>query len=195
MTADDMTREIPKRVREITGGRGVPVVYDSGRQGHADGLARQPAGARNLRLERDDVGPVVIDTTLLAVKGSIWMTRPAMIHYATPRAHMLAMADGCSARVRTGKIVGEPKAALRPRRRRRCATARSVAADGRCDRPRALKPERPRPPIFLRQATGGHDDATTSPAAAHWFAIPMTLALMLLFDYIDRQVIVSLFRT
>ena len=31
-------------------------------------------------------GPVVIDTTLLAVKGSIWVTRPAMIHYATPRA-------------------------------------------------------------------------------------------------------------
>ena len=36
---------------------------------------------------------MVIDTTLLAVKGSIWVTRPAMIHYATPRAHMLAMAD------------------------------------------------------------------------------------------------------
>ena len=30
-------------------------------------------------------GPVVIDTMLLAVKGSLWVTRPAMIHYATPR--------------------------------------------------------------------------------------------------------------
>ena len=29
MTPDDLTREIPKRVREITGGKGVPVVYDS----------------------------------------------------------------------------------------------------------------------------------------------------------------------
>src|SRR6187200_1252361 len=28
MTADDMTREIPRRVKEITGGKGVPVVYD-----------------------------------------------------------------------------------------------------------------------------------------------------------------------
>ena len=54
-------------------------------------------------------GPVVIDTTLLAVKGSIWVTRPAMIHYATPRAHMLEMANELFNLVLAGKIVGEPK--------------------------------------------------------------------------------------
>jgi len=53
-------------------------------------------------------GPVVIDTTLLAVKGSIWVTRPAMIHYATPRPHMLAMADELFGLVQTGKIQSEP---------------------------------------------------------------------------------------
>jgi NADPH2:quinone reductase len=51
---------------------------------------------------------VVIDTTLLAVKGSIWVTRPAMIHYATPRAHMLDMAKELFDLVLAGKIKGEP---------------------------------------------------------------------------------------
>jgi NADPH2:quinone reductase len=54
-------------------------------------------------------GPVVIDTTLLAVKGSIWVTRPAMVHYAAPRSQMLAMADELFAHVLAGRITGEPK--------------------------------------------------------------------------------------
>jgi len=53
-------------------------------------------------------GPVVIDTNLLALKGSIWVTRPAMIHYATPRSHMLAMADELFGLVLQGKIKSEP---------------------------------------------------------------------------------------
>jgi len=53
-------------------------------------------------------GPVVIDTTLLAVKGSIWVTRPAMIHYATPRAHMLEMARELFDLVLAGKIRSTP---------------------------------------------------------------------------------------
>jgi NADPH2:quinone reductase len=53
-------------------------------------------------------GPVVIDTMQLAVKGSIWVTRPAMIHYATPRAHMLEMARELFDLVLAGKILGEP---------------------------------------------------------------------------------------
>jgi len=109
MTAEDMTREIPKRVKEITGGKGVPVVYDS------VGKDTLMASLDSLQLRGTLVsngttsGPVVIDTTLLAVKGSIWITRPAMIHYATPRTHMLAMADELFGLVKAGKIVGEPK--------------------------------------------------------------------------------------
>ena len=49
-------------------------------------------------------GPVVIDTTLLAVKGSIWVTRPAMIHYATPRSQMLSMADELFGHVLAGRV-------------------------------------------------------------------------------------------
>ncbi len=53
-------------------------------------------------------GPVNIDTTLLAVKGSIWLTRPAMVHYATPRAHMLAMARELFDHVLAGRIRSAP---------------------------------------------------------------------------------------
>ena len=53
----------------------------------------------------------MIDTTLLAAKGSLWVTRPAMVHYATPRSHMLAMADELFGLVLAGKIKGEPRPA------------------------------------------------------------------------------------
>ena len=52
------TREdIAKRVRELTDGKGVPVVYEFGGQGHADGLARQSAAARRACLQRYVVWP------------------------------------------------------------------------------------------------------------------------------------------
>jgi len=109
MTPEDMAREIPKQVREITGGKGVPVVYDSvGKDtimASLDSLAVRGSFVSNGTTS----GPVVVDSTLLAVKGSIWMTRPAMIHYATPRAHMLAMADELFGHVLAGRIAGEPK--------------------------------------------------------------------------------------
>jgi NADPH2:quinone reductase len=104
------TREdIAKRVRELTDGKGVPVVYDSvGKDTLMASLdSLQPRGA--LVSNGTSSGPVVIDTMLLAVKGSVWVTRPAMIHYATPRARMLEMANELFDLVLSGKIVGEPK--------------------------------------------------------------------------------------
>ncbi|HQR19242.1 MAG TPA: quinone oxidoreductase [Burkholderiaceae bacterium] len=109
MSPEELTREIPRRVRELTGGKGVPVVYDS------VGKDTLMASLDSLQVRGSFVsngtssGPVVIDSTLLAVKGSIWMTRPAMVHYATPRSHMLAMADELFGLVLAGKITSEPK--------------------------------------------------------------------------------------
>src|SRR6188768_1086391 len=103
------TREnIAERVRELTGGKGVPVVYDSvGKDTLMASLdSLQPRGT--LVSNGTSSGPVIIDTMLLAMKGSIWVTRPAMIHYATPRSHMLAMADELFDLVLAGKIKGEP---------------------------------------------------------------------------------------
>jgi NADPH2:quinone reductase len=54
-------------------------------------------------------GPVNINTMQLAAKGSIWVTRPAMVHYINPRPHMLAMADELFGHVLAGRITGEPK--------------------------------------------------------------------------------------
>jgi NADPH:quinone reductase len=101
--------DIAKRVREITDGKGVPVVYDS------VGKDTLMASLDSLQVRGTLVsngttsGPVVIDTTLLAVKGSIWVTRPAMVHYAAPRSQMLAMADELFDHVRAGRISGAPK--------------------------------------------------------------------------------------
>lgn len=102
------TREnIAARVREITGGKGVPVVYDSvGKDTLEASLnSLQPRGT--LVSNGTSSGPVVIDTAMLAAKGSLWVTRPAMMHYILPRAHMLEMADEVFGMVLAGKIHSE----------------------------------------------------------------------------------------
>ncbi|MCB1741114.1 MAG: quinone oxidoreductase [Gammaproteobacteria bacterium] len=103
------TREnIAERVREITDGKGVPVVYDSiGKdtlQASLDSLQVRGTLVSNGTTS----GPVEINTRMLATKGSLWVTRPAMVHYATPRSQMLAMADELFGMVLAGKIKGEP---------------------------------------------------------------------------------------
>jgi NADPH:quinone reductase len=99
---------IAQRVREITGGKGVPVVYDSvGKdtlQASLDSLQVRGTLVSN----GTSSGPAVIDTMQLAAKGSLWLTRPAMVHYATPRAHMLEMARELFDLVLAGKITGGP---------------------------------------------------------------------------------------
>jgi NADPH2:quinone reductase len=99
---------IAERVREITGGKGVPVVYDSvGKDTLMASLdSLQPRGT--LVSNGTSSGPVVFDVTLLAAKGSLWITRPAMMDYALPRPNMLTMADELFDLVLQGKIVSEP---------------------------------------------------------------------------------------
>jgi len=100
---------IAQRVREITEGKGVPVVYDSvGKDTLEASLdCLQPRGT--LVSNGTSSGAVVIDTNLLAAKGSLWLTRPAMVHYIQPRPHMLAMADELFGHVLAGRIVSEPQ--------------------------------------------------------------------------------------
>jgi NADPH:quinone reductase len=98
---------IVDRVKEITDGKGVPVVFDSvGKDTLEASLScLQPRGA--LISNGTSSGPVVIDTRMLAAKGSLWVTRPAMMHYIMPRAHMLEMADEVFGMVLSGKIRSE----------------------------------------------------------------------------------------
>jgi NADPH2:quinone reductase len=103
---------IARRVRELTDGKGVPVVYDSvGKdtiQASLDSLQVRGTLVSNGTTS----GPVVIDTMTLAAKGSLLVTRPAMVHYATPRSHMLAMADELFGQVLCGNIRSEPQQVL-----------------------------------------------------------------------------------
>jgi NADPH2:quinone reductase len=100
---------IAARVKEITGGQGVPVVYDSvGKDTLEASLdCLQPRGM--LVSNGTSSGPVIVNAHQLALKGSLFVTRPAMVHYIHPRPHMLEMAAEVFALVKAGQIVSEPK--------------------------------------------------------------------------------------
>jgi NADPH:quinone reductase-like Zn-dependent oxidoreductase len=128
---------IVERVKEITNGKGVPVVYDSvGKDTLMASLdCLQPRGALS---NGTSSGPVVVDSQLLAVKGSIWMTRPAMMHYIQPRAH--AGHGTRAVRPRAGRPHHQRAAAdLRAGRCGPGTPRAGVAQDGGRDRPHALK--------------------------------------------------------
>ncbi len=75
--------EWPQRVREWSGGSGVDVVYDSVGQATFSGslACLRPRGM--LVLFGQASGPVPpIDPALLAARGSLYLTRPVLAHYA-----------------------------------------------------------------------------------------------------------------
>ena len=77
------------RVKELTGGRGVPVVYDSvGRDTFLDSLeCLQPRGMMvSFGQSSGSVAP--IDPGLLSAKGSVFLTRPTLMHYVASRTEL-----------------------------------------------------------------------------------------------------------
>lgn len=100
---------IAQRVREITGGKGVQVVFDSVGKDTLEASLDSLQVRGTLVSNGTTSGPVQIDSRMLAAKGSLWVTRPAMVHYATPRSHMLDMAREVFDMVLAGKIHSEPK--------------------------------------------------------------------------------------
>lgn len=99
---------IAERVRELTDGKGVEVVFDSVGKDTLEASLDSLQARGSLVSNGTSSGLVVIDTRTLARKGSIWVTRPAMVHYATPRSHMLSMAKELFGLVLEGKIRSEP---------------------------------------------------------------------------------------
>jgi len=100
---------IANRVREITGGKGVPVAYDSvGRDtfmATLDSLA--PLG---LFVSFGNAsGPVPpFDGALLAQKGSLFFTRPTLMHYVTTASELDAGAGELFDLIRRGDIRIKP---------------------------------------------------------------------------------------
>lgn len=93
------------RVREITGGEGLPVVFDSiGQHTFADSLAC--LRRRGLMvLFGASSGPVPpLDIMELMRKGSLFLTRPTLGDYAASRAELLAMAAELFAVVASGQV-------------------------------------------------------------------------------------------
>lgn len=100
------TREnFVERVKEITGGKGVPVVYDSvGRSTFMDSLdCLAPRGL--LAAFGQSSGSVApFDPGLLAAKGSLYLTRPSLMAYNASRAELVASAGALFEMVASGKV-------------------------------------------------------------------------------------------
>jgi NADPH2:quinone reductase len=100
------TREdVAKRVRELTRGAGVPVVYDSvGKatfEGSLDSLA--PRGV--MVSFGNASGPVPpFDIMGLARRGSLFLTRPSFFHYVSTRAELEAGAVALFGMLRSAKL-------------------------------------------------------------------------------------------
>ncbi len=93
------------RVREITAGEGVPVVYDSiGKDtfyGSLDCL--KPRGMMvAFGQSSGSIGPV--DISILATKGSLFLTRPSLGHYVASRADLVASAHDLFDVVESGAV-------------------------------------------------------------------------------------------
>jgi NADPH2:quinone reductase len=100
------TREnFVERVKEVTGGKGVPVVYDSvGKLTFAGSLdCLQPFGM--MVSFGNSSGPVdPVPPTLLAQKGSLFLTRPTLVTYTARREDLLASANALFEVVGSGKV-------------------------------------------------------------------------------------------
>jgi NADPH2:quinone reductase len=98
------------RVKELTAGKGVPVVYDG------VGKAMFPASLdclapRGLYVNFGNAsGPVPpLDMLMLSAKGSLYVTRPTLVTYTATRPALLAMAEEMFGLVKAGNIVSEAR--------------------------------------------------------------------------------------
>ena len=95
-----------ERVKEITGGAGVPVVYDSvGKDTWESSLdCLQPRGTM-VSFGASSGVPADFSINLLQFKGSLFVTRPTLLHYIATRAELLDSANALFAAVENGLAV------------------------------------------------------------------------------------------
>jgi NADPH2:quinone reductase len=105
------TREnFVERVKQLTGGKGVPVVYDGvGKDTFPASL--DCLSPRGMFVSFGNAsGPIAaFDILLLAQKGSLYATRPTLATYTASRAAMLAMCEDMFSLVLAGKLTNEPR--------------------------------------------------------------------------------------
>src|SRR5579862_4875862 len=107
----NFTREnFVERVKEITGGKGVRVVYD------AVGKDTYPGSPyclspRGLFVSFGNSSRPIgnFDILLLSQKGSLYVTRPTLATYASPRSNLLKMAEEMFGLLASGKIKNDAR--------------------------------------------------------------------------------------
>jgi len=93
------------RVRELTGGQGVPVAYDSVGRATFEGslLSLRPRGVLACYGEASG-DPEPVSVRRLGQLGSLFVTHPSLIDYTATRAELLETANDLFAMVGSGKI-------------------------------------------------------------------------------------------
>lgn len=99
------TEDFSAKVRELTNGRGVDVVYDGVGKATFD-KSLDCLRSRGLMVSFGNASGVVAipDITVLARKGSLYVTRPTGVHYYSQRAELLTGAKALFAAVADGSI-------------------------------------------------------------------------------------------
>jgi NADPH2:quinone reductase len=104
------TREnFVERVKQLTGGKGVPVVYDGvGKDTFPASL--DCLSPRGMFVSFGASGAIAaFDILLLSQKGSLYATRPTLATYTASRPAMLKMSEEMFSLVLGGKLVNEPR--------------------------------------------------------------------------------------
>jgi NADPH2:quinone reductase len=104
-TIDYRREDVAKRVRELTDGAGVNVVYDSVGKDTFEGSLASLKRRGLLVCVGTASGPIPpIDAMQLALKGSLFVTRPALADYIADPAEKAALAEEIFSHVAAGRI-------------------------------------------------------------------------------------------
>jgi NADPH2:quinone reductase len=99
------SEDIAARVREITDGAGVPVVYDSVGKDTFDASIDSLSPLGLFVTFGSASGPVPpVDPGLLSKKGSLFMTRPTLMTYTAKREDMVKSAEALFDVVQSGAV-------------------------------------------------------------------------------------------
>jgi NADPH2:quinone reductase len=104
-TVNYREEDFVERLRELTGGAGVPVVYDSVGKDTFEGSLDCLAPLGTMVSFGNASGPVApFNAGILAAKGSLYLTRPTLMTYTAKRADLLAGANALFDVVLSGAV-------------------------------------------------------------------------------------------
>ncbi len=99
------TQDFEAEVKRITGGAGVPVVYDSVGKTTFDKSLNCLAMRGVMALYGQSSGPVPpLDPSILNQKGSLFLTRPSLVHHTATREELLQRSGDVLGWIKAGKL-------------------------------------------------------------------------------------------